>query len=267
MRYVGGSISCDRVIDVVRLLEPAVHPFEVELVVVSGPTHLFVNESFAGVLGLAFQPIAQPRESPVRPVIDSWLFSHTSSSSAQGFQLKLCENSTGELTIGLGSRPFEGPFFYADVVTPAYYAVTVTSILVGSYLLPFSCDIYNSPAAAIIDSGTTDLIVPELVFNAIVENLRDKLAQQPSFFQVGTCFDDSTASPSTFPDLTIALLRAGTKREELRLTFSSSHYIIHNGTCRIFAIRSFSFETLCDSLPKITTKVLTVPVVKMLSVW
>ena len=136
------------------------------------PNAAGLDEPYEGILGLGFASIAV---GGIPPWFDGLV--------AQGlvpdvFALKLCDNgatvSTDSLLVlgdpaGAADPALLVPPALANttVYTPlgsrGYYAVTVTSLRVGDADLGLPCAAFNTPAPAIVDSGSTDIIVPPSV--------------------------------------------------------------------------------------------------------
>lgn len=57
---------------------------------------------------------------------------------------------------------------WTPIPDETYYTVTVTSMMVGGQRLDLDCGAYNAPAKSIVDSGTTVLNLPSVVFDATI---------------------------------------------------------------------------------------------------
>jgi hypothetical protein len=77
-------------------------------------------------------------------------------------------NPTGFLTLGWAPAESPSTRLYTPLLHEEYYGVEVHAMAVGGTRLPLSCGAYNAPALSIVDSGTTDLLVPHRVFAALI---------------------------------------------------------------------------------------------------
>lgn len=95
-----------------------------------------------------------------------------------------------------------------------------------------TCGDFNSPAASIVDSGTTDLLLPQKVFDAVVAELYTYLpADMPNttkhrYFYPGT---EKTAIPQTyaanFPTVSITFPVANSPHEAFDVVLQTSDYL------------------------------------------
>jgi hypothetical protein len=124
------------------------------------------DEPYEGILGLGYAAIAN---ADIAPWFDR--FSATHPRVGNVFGLKLCSEGARSATDSafvLGNPEsvpnpgalFTNHTFYTPLVQETYYSIYVTSISVGSARLPLPCGAYNSPGPAIVDSGTTNILVP-----------------------------------------------------------------------------------------------------------
>jgi hypothetical protein len=149
----------------------------------------------------------QPAADPIVPLLERL---HAARNLSRVFTVTLCEDqrrlekSHGYLTLGrldstnvLAADPTlaSDSRRFAFAAVPAdgrnFYSVRVLAIQVGQTTIDVDCSLYNSPIYAIVDTGTTDLIVPEAVHRQIVAQLQ-KLLSVPGvdptkFFAVRLC--------------------------------------------------------------------------------
>ena len=80
---------------------------------------------------------------------------------------------------------YKGDMLYTPIVKKWYYEVLITDFAVNGISLGLNCKKYNYDKT-IVDSGTTNLRVPEEVFNNILIHLKkyDKVSTQKKKFQI-----------------------------------------------------------------------------------
>ena len=88
------------------------------------------------------------------------------------------ENSTFQVFGEIDNDLYKGDMLYTPIVKKWYYEVIITDISVNGLSLGVNCKKYNYDKT-IIDSGTTNLRVPEDVFYLILAKLKkyDKVCE------------------------------------------------------------------------------------------
>eukprot|EP00048_Salpingoeca_helianthica_P005919 m.93332 g.93332 ORF g.93332 m.93332 type:complete len:544 (+) comp13805_c0_seq3:192-1823(+) len=230
--YVESSWSGPRIADYVQIVEAPDTRVFVEFGAITSANNFFLPGTvYDGILGMAFLSLAAPSNNPIVPYFD--VLTQQIPSLANVFSLQLCTqdrdrvqaDGDGLMTIGgLSPTASSGPVVYTPLQAQTYYAVQVTAMAVGTQRLPLSCGQYNSPGFSIVDSGTTDLILPGAVYDALLAavppNVRTALAGGDS-----VCIGNEAASylNSFFPTLVFTL--AGTDpNTEFDLPVRPSHY-------------------------------------------
>eukprot|EP00052_Salpingoeca_macrocollata_P032063 m.4802 g.4802 ORF g.4802 m.4802 type:complete len:475 (-) comp3183_c0_seq1:47-1471(-) len=223
----------------------------------SGVTGEYATFVFDGILGLGYSALARPSSNPITPFLDTYMSEHTLDNM---FTLQLCDfrkvagnlvTRTGQFVIGGDEADVaslaSGSFLRVNIVQQSYYSVVMTGLSVGGTRLDFSCRDYNSPNYAIFDSGSTNLILP----NAIVEALQARMpftfassSDRDTFYGGGSCAVISDSSLSSFPDLTVHV-QSATSGKEVLLTVKPWQYlratpvssVLSPGqTCRVWGV-------------------------------
>ena len=89
---------------------------------------------------------------------------------------------------GVTPGEYSGLFYYTPIIQRAWYVVQVTNMLLGGQSLGLSAATFannanNGPANAIVDSGTTLMIVPPAAYNALLTSLNNNAAFNNAFGQ------------------------------------------------------------------------------------
>jgi len=136
-------------------------------------------EPFAvdGIMGIAYTPISRV-DAPT--IIDN-LVSQTGMKDLFSVCMTL---EGGSLSLGeIPSFVESGAIQYTPIVEEHYYTVYITDILVNTQSLGISQFYYNT-GGAVVDSGTTDLLLPEEAYHALTKQVTDRCAVEEF---VGTC--------------------------------------------------------------------------------
>lgn len=140
----------------------------------------FVKDAhWQGILGLAYSAIARPD-----PSVETFFTSmtHQLPGTQDIFSIQLCgtvdtDNQTdistgGTMTLGgLDKSLYIGPMLYTPVRKEGYYEVIITDIRVNDQSLKLDCKEYNFDKT-IVDSGTTNLRFPNMVYKHVVEQVK-----------------------------------------------------------------------------------------------
>ena len=147
------------------------------------------NVTWTGIMGLAYRGIAAPNDNPIAPPMDAFYAHHPALPDV--FSLQLCNVKNNEGIVedrpssmvlgGVDSAMFashDAVVHYTRVLgSPrTFYHVEVVDVAVGEgddASLDLACSMYNSPEYSIVDSGTTDVLLPHVVYDAIVARIAD----------------------------------------------------------------------------------------------
>ncbi|KAK2190788.1 hypothetical protein NP493_68g01008 [Ridgeia piscesae] len=151
-----------------------------KLACITSSEKFFVKDAhWQGILGLAYSAIARPDHS-VETFFTS--MTHQLPGTQDVFSVQLCGtidtyNKTdistgGTMTLGgFDESSYSGPIFYTPIRKEGYYEVIITDIRVNNQSLKLDCKEYNFDKT-IVDSGTTNLRFPKLVFKHVVERVK-----------------------------------------------------------------------------------------------
>eukprot|EP00056_Hartaetosiga_gracilis_P008357 m.119190 g.119190 ORF g.119190 m.119190 type:complete len:528 (+) comp12905_c0_seq2:273-1856(+) len=261
--YVASSWEAQRVRDVVSFV---VDPFiaeDTEFGAIISSTDFFPeNSNYDGILGMAFASIARPKSDPIEPFLDSLV---RTKNFRNLFALKMCVQlpgpqnavpyaSYGSMTLGTADIGLVFPdLHFTHIQDNSYYSVIVTRLAVGGEAIDVNCNVYNSPFYSIVDSGTTDVIVPLIAHEAIVAKI-DAVLDVPAdlrdnFYTGRSClFMDATTLYTGLPDFTISLLSSTNTSEHFHLRVPAYRYMRYaidedGNECYIFSIIPIDGET------------------------
>ncbi len=152
VRYGSGSLQAREVRDTVTV--GSLPPIDATFAVM---TH---QAGIRNILGLAYEAVAQPEGKPLTPYFDQ-LVQRTD--VANEFSMLLCTEGTSKITFGASDNQVSQ---YLDLVEEKWYVVALSKMQVkgGKRLGKFG-------ARAIVDSGTTDLLVPAKMHGKILKAL------------------------------------------------------------------------------------------------
>lgn len=243
--YIVGSWSANRVRDVVQVFGSGIGAAPVEFASIYSSANFYLTSSaipFQGILGLGYRSIALPASNPVTPLFDTWV---AAGAVANSFGMQLCDPSTKQtlgvvavqptpsyIDFGAGESDLadlsSGGFVYAPVVQATYYSVMVYDVALGGTSLGAACSLYNSPKPAIVDSGTTNLFLPQAAYSALTSMLSSRLIfssenVRTQFFAGTVCLVFSSSLTASLPALTVTL--AGASGSEFDLTIPAWRYL------------------------------------------
>lgn len=144
--------------------------------------NFFLNGSlWQGILGLAYPMIAKPDDKVV-----SWLDSFAALNNFNiAFLLELCGSKDGEdshvgkFTMLHSDDVPHFSFVKSPIIREWFYEILLTKIEIGGEAVKLPCHELNT-RRTIVDSGTTNLRLPEKVFNSVLELLHKQVAQNLS---------------------------------------------------------------------------------------
>jgi len=158
VQYGSGSISGTEATDTVTFANLTVQNQGVGVITsatgMSGPMD--------GILGLAFQSIAQDGAEPVVPhLYKQGLI------SKELFGVYLGNDTTGEIVLGdVDQNRFEGELKYVDLTAEEWFLFNLDSVSAGSKSLPKGWSM-----SAIADTGTSLLVMPSSAFQAFINDV------------------------------------------------------------------------------------------------
>ncbi|KAJ0401278.1 hypothetical protein ATCC90586_003715 [Pythium insidiosum] len=284
VNYIMGAWSGLLVTDTFSSSEIGVVP-RVEFTAIDQQSN-FIQSGYDGIVGLGFQSIASPQSSPPTPYLETL---EKSKGIADSFSLLMCgalqplllaqsTRSTtvdlyaGELIVGgtqgaEGQTYYQGDIVYTPLVQTRWYNVIVTSVGVGSKRLDVDCKDINTPRA-IVDSGTSNVAFPSVVYTAIVDELRRQVlsvtADIPDRFfsdQTPCCTPlcdptDPSSKLLQLPPLVVSLALSGSKAKSQQISVKiPPEYIwrpillqtaVGYRACRVFGISEGEITLLGD---------------------
>lgn len=196
VNYVSASFEAQRVMDFVSFRDFPMKMMEkVEFGAITSSTNFFeAGTLYEGILGMAYGALAMPPKDPVVPYFDTFVQAENVPSL---FSLELCDvkDKTGQST-GFGRMSIgdylpdriNGTVFYSPLKTHQYYSVMVTQVKLGIERINLPCHVYNSPGYTIVDSGTTDILVPLALHKQIVKMI-DAIITREAPDALGTAAD------------------------------------------------------------------------------
>jgi len=150
-----------------------------------------------GIAGLAYQTIAQPDGAPQATLLQQ--LRTTGYMERDIFGLTMCgeieegasrlEQVLGSLVLGgvhgfagqgaaagaTALQFYDGPLFWTPLVQKAWYTVPLVGMSIGGVSVmgaTGTCGALNpTSAGAIVDSGTTNLVLPTAIFNSVVKQM------------------------------------------------------------------------------------------------
>jgi hypothetical protein len=135
------------------------------------------TNEFQGILGLAFGGLAAPNtDAPLTAL------------NLGEFTIQLCE-AGGNLWLERFDPSFlTAPFHYTPIVHDLYYAVNVVGLSIGGVE---TVNRLVGSISALVDSGSTNLILPLDMFNAFVNTIYDSVAFQQAFESYRSFFNNN----------------------------------------------------------------------------
>ena len=202
--YGSAALSATTITDMVGL--PCGDPVETSFGVATEVAHLP-----SSILGLAYEPLASPPEAPLTPWFDAMV---DGGELADIFSLRLCGagRSGSHLKLGGMDETIDASALaYTPIVEERYYGIAPPSFSLGEAALG------DGAATSIVDSGTTLMLVPQAVHQALVTALKAAAeaqgvsAQIPDGVWTGSASDISAratlseAEVGALPPLTLTL--------------------------------------------------------------
>lgn len=215
------------------------------------------TSEFQGILGLAYSSIAVP-DSMTRPFFD--VFS-AEKKIRNIFSLLLCgpyfssktrTTSCGKFHVGYHSYDYIGEIMYTPILHEWYYEVTLTDFSINGKSISVTCEEFNKHKT-IIDSGTTDLNVPPVLFKWLISEIRYNVNRSfvNEFWLNETvmCTYDKSMNMSIFPNLSLSFYHSNNSSFSLRI--SPELYMLpfsnFNANCAKLAIGVSDFGTVIGS--------------------
>ncbi|KAG9407881.1 hypothetical protein AC1031_021122 [Aphanomyces cochlioides] len=267
VNYIASSWSGHVVTDTVILDTLGAIP-QVSFVTIDNQTQFF-RGGFDGILGVAFDALAQPKGDPVttlfqtlvnRQNIDD-IFSILSCGILQPYvQGIMPAVISGTMILGgivpsSGIALHRGPLIYSPLIQAKWYVVLVTDIGFNSTSLALDCKVYNTPRA-IVDTGTTNLVLPTEVYRAVMAQIQEATLEaipafESAYFSDRAVCCDAICDPTnnqspllTLPTISISLALEGNTKQQVTVTIPPTYYwrpiVVHSSvgtsTCRMMGI-------------------------------
>jgi hypothetical protein len=145
------------------------------------------SNAFQGIMGMAFPALTTENTDAAIDALN-----------LNEFTLQLCMTG-GNMWMRLyDSRFISGPFQYTPIVSDSFYLVQLSNISLNNASNGNSLNlVLNVPTSAIVDSGTTQLLLPQSMFNSFVSTIYNNVAFQmafnsnSNFFTNGECLTTS----------------------------------------------------------------------------
>jgi len=164
------------------------------------------------------------------------------------FSMCLHNDSGSSLTIGLNAHSNPN-IYWSPRVFKAYYSVKLEQVLVGGKALSVSEKIINGKFGALVDSGTTLIILPNEVFSGLKAAMQAicssyklpgvcGVSDKDSIFN-GNCFDMTQDDKDHFPDFAVKV--AGIDKVQ---NIGSIKYLVHQGNQLCLGIVSSGDEAV-----------------------
>ena len=174
----------------------------------------FEPKAVNGIIGFAYRSIASANESTL---FEAWV---DGALLANVFAMCLTDHGGRLVLGGTGDEYTMGPFVYTPIIEETYYVVNMTDLRVGGTSLGLPSKVYND-GGAIVDSGSTDIALPQTAFDALVARLNASCAAGTKL--VGLCGEPS--KQTLFDGYCVALPRFSPTRHSQRHANSSIHRI------------------------------------------
>jgi len=236
LRYTQGEWEGDLVSDLVSLAtSTAFATSRASFTLITSSTKFFLKHAkWQGILGLAYPGLSRPDRS--EPTFVDLVVRDNQLSNV--FALQLCGDksidfsaSSGHLAIGgVDPRAFTGNMYYTPIQREMYYEVVVADMDVDGKPLGVPCGVFNSQRT-IVDSGTTNVLLPAAAFNALVSALKKATSSAfylpiPSGFwqrRQLICVADGTIDFAGFPVVGISLF--ANENHAFRLQLRPEQYL------------------------------------------
>lgn len=242
IRYTEGFWTGRLVSDMVSI--PAANfsdAVRVSFVEIEDSENFFINNSgWQGILGMAYDDIIRPQDSTFKSFASLVL---GNSRMDDIFSLKLCmadvfqfhSDVSGKFILGGYNRSLS-QVYWTPIVKEWYYDVSVLGLEVGHSPVSIACSEFNNDRS-IVDSGTTNLRLPTVIFNQVVAKVTNYvLAKAPSLKISGKfwegiddlCWKTSESPYFVFPNITI-YLPSVEFNHTISLYMYPEHYILYRG--------------------------------------
>lgn len=241
IEYTEGFWKGPLVTDLVSIPEAGLtEQVRVDIVKITSSKKFFINGSgWQGIIGLGYDELVRPNN----PKVKSFMTSVIENTSVRNvFSIQLCaantmnfsDVTTGSLVFGDYDRT-DGTIFRTRIVHEWYYEVIVLGMKVGNVTVNVPCREFNNDKS-IVDSGTTNLHLPEKVFNSVIDLMKKITAKTIEDFVIDDafwdgltvlCWDPDFNPYLFFPNLTVYLPSVEINNT-ISLMLSSYHYILYN---------------------------------------
>lgn len=151
------------------------------------------------------------------------------------------------------------PMNFGEFGLDRHYGITVTGVSIGNTRLEDTCELLNTPAPAIVDTGTTLLALPEDTYLTVLVAVGFVLGMDSAaIIQLGarsTCYSLSTTVLNLMPDIKIHVLAEDGLEQTLIVTpFQYMRPLPGQAELNNFTspCRSFAIESGCGTVIGLT---------------
>eukprot|EP00040_Diaphanoeca_grandis_P043137 m.267111 g.267111 ORF g.267111 m.267111 type:complete len:573 (+) comp71131_c0_seq1:153-1871(+) len=198
-----------------------------EVSVTEGSTNLFFHqESFGGILGLGPAGSASTGHVPFFDVLVQ------NKRIEDKIAMMLCNEDASGSRVTLGKAALNPPpsLLRTAMGTDKHYTVKLIGMSMNSEMLEPSCGEFNSPGDSVIDSGTTEIVLPTKAHAAFRSNLEKYLPLSTpttldSVFDGNSCIDMNEVAYSQVPSLQFYFDDADNSDKQIGVTIKKEHYL------------------------------------------
>jgi len=208
----------------------------------------FFDGGYTGILGLAYSGIAESyydcdsgtKNQEATPIIDALKQNKVIDDDI--FSISYCGGSA-ELAIGsLDTTTFSGSMQYTASQKTfgeyyGYYLAEIEDWEIDGESLDVSSSEFNTYGGAVVDSGTTELILPVTAYVAMAKTILNKVTWlDSSFFSDEECITSSGLE--SMPDMTIKM------SGDVSLTLPAKNYLISYDNCYYWGVSASSMTII-----------------------
>ncbi|KAF0694823.1 Aste57867_14347 [Aphanomyces stellatus] len=237
-------------------------------VVIDAQTQFF-RGGFSGIMGIAFDALAQPSNNPLptffqtlvnRNVVDN-VFGLLLCGILQPFAQGIVPGAVaGALILGgvtptVGPALYRGAMLYTPLIQAKWYVVLITDVAFNGTSLNSDCIDLNTPRS-IVDSGTTNIVLPSAIYVELMAAIKAATLQAiPTF--AATYFSDSSICCESYcnptnpkspllrlPPISFSFALENDAKQQITIQIPPTYYwrpvAIHSAigtsTCRVMGI-------------------------------
>ena len=196
-----------------------------------------------GIVGFAYQSISVIRAPTV--------FESFVSAGEISNLFSMCVGMEGgAMTLGGIGPYYTGSFQYTPIIAETYYVVYMSDLRVEGSSVGLSSSIYNSGSTGtVVDSGTTDMIIPSTAFSALKVAMQNLCSSQfilgvcetqQTIFD-GYCYSLTAAQLSTYPTIQVVLGQTS----PITLSVPPTAYMVQ-GRCQDSSFYALAIDSISD---------------------